>query len=77
MKVRFVRQRTIYGVNSTGPFERVFEVGDVETLTENHARTLIMSGDAVIYRAPEKVEVVETDQAPRPAKKTTARKRAK
>lgn len=72
MKVRFIKERRIYGVNSTGPFTRVFAVGDITDLPDMHARSFMASGAAVKHEA----KATEPVKQP-PAKKAAPRKRTK
>lgn len=84
MKVRFIRQRSLPAVGSSGPFTRIFEVGQVLDLPEIHARTFIAQGDAVVDSgrpapAPKpEIDDEAPDPAPAPKKaKPAARKTSK
>lgn len=52
MRVEIVKERRLQAVGATGPFVRVFAIGDVIDLPEMHARSMIASGHARVAGKP-------------------------
>lgn len=77
MRVRFVKQHLLPAVGSTGPFTRVFEIGEVHDLPTIHAVTIIAQGDAVVDEGKPVPRKEAQDAEPQAAKKVTPRKRSK
>jgi hypothetical protein len=81
MRVRFIKQRSLPAVGSSGPFTRVFEIGEVHDLPLMHATTFIAQGDAVkdeVKNTSDVEPVVEDEPVvEQPVKKAAPRKRKK
>lgn len=81
MKVRFIKQRSLPAVGASGPFTRVFEIGEVHDLPFMHATTFIAQGDAVKDEGKKAsaVEPLVEDEpvVDQPVKKAAPRKRKK
>ena len=78
MKVRFVKQRSMLAVGSSGPFTRVFEIGEVHDMPQLHANIFIAQGDAVkddgVKAAEPAAEDEPVDVVKKPVKKAASRK---